>query len=232
MVAACLALQAWSTQAHAAQPTQHIQALAVESAANIALAAWLEAHSEHFQLEVEPVRGPLKAPAGHVKLSVRTIADDRRITARMAVLVDVRVNDHFVRTLPVVIRAHAQRKGWIAVRDLAAGHEVAEEDFKLGEVELTALDGALHPGAVNGLRLEVPVFSGQVLMAHQARPRPTVLRGDAVELRSNAEGIALRAQAVALHDADSGKPVRVRLATVGAILEARVVARGVVELAP
>jgi flagella basal body P-ring formation protein FlgA len=71
-----------------------------------------------------------------------------------------------------------------------------------------------------------------VLLAHQARPRPAVQRGEAVELRSVDAGIELRAQAVALHDAAVGNPVRVRLASAGKLLNARVISAGVVEYRP
>ncbi|MDW8468017.1 MAG: flagellar basal body P-ring formation chaperone FlgA [Burkholderiales bacterium] len=135
-----------------------------------------------------------------------------------------------VAWFPVHVRVFAHAP--VAARALAAGTEIAEQDLRIEEVELTREPpGAiLDPAAASGRVLARALAPGQLLRPEYLRARQAVQAGDAVRLVLSGPGFSISTDARALGTAAEGQSVRVQTAT-GRTLTGIARANRVVEIA-
>lgn len=131
---------------------------------------------------------------------------------------------------PVHVRVFAHAP--VAARALAAGSELAPQDLRLEEVELTREPpGAiLDPAAIGNRVLTRALAPGQLVRPEYLRPRAAVSAGDTVRLVLSGQGFTISADARALGSAAEGQSVRVQTAS-GRTLSGIARANRVVELA-
>ena len=112
--------------------------------------------------------------------------------------------------IPVNIRVYAPAV--IAARPLKAGQEVALEDLRLEEVELTREPPGVFtdPNQLIDRILLRTVNVGQVLRADQTRARPVLNAGDQVKVSYRGPGFAVSVEGRALSQAVDGQNVRVQ----------------------
>jgi flagella basal body P-ring formation protein FlgA len=117
-------------------------------------------------------------------------------------------------------------------RELAQSHTVAAADFTLQRHDvmnlrctlLVSLDG------LEGLRTTRPLAAGAVLCRQFLEPRPTVSRGETVEVRAAAGAALITARAVAQQDASLGQSVHIKRSHSAAPILATVTGAGQVSI--
>lgn len=194
------------------------------------LAAWLAPRSARFELESEPVPGRIELPVGRVTMAPRALPADASPASRMQVWVDVRVDDVFVRTVPLAFRVRAFREAWVATRDARPGEPPADAALERREIDIAGVPAGALADVPARFRLKRPLLSGQVLTPSHVEPLPSVQRGAFVTVRSALGAIAIEARGEALQDGAPGELVWVRLATSTGPIHGRVVGAGVVEV--
>ncbi|MBI3375649.1 MAG: flagellar basal body P-ring formation protein FlgA [Betaproteobacteria bacterium] len=100
----------------------------------------------------------------------------------------------------------------VANRSLAAGQALAEDDYRIEEIDLT-----LHPAGIlqdaayaDKKELARMIASGQPLRREHFRPRPVVTPGDPVRLVYEGAGFTISTEAKSLGSATDGQTVRVQ----------------------
>lgn len=133
--------------------------------------------------------------------------------------------------LPVNVRVFA--RAMVASRGLPAGHSLAEDDYRVEEIDVTQQPAGIVQDAAYASNkvLARPVASGQPLRREHFRLRPLVVPGDPVRLVYEGAGFTVSTEAKALGAATDGQAVRVQTDS-GRVLTG--IARGprLVELRP
>lgn len=174
---------------------------------------------------------PLAAPIGALTYRARLV-DTGRLRPRMAVWVDVIAGDAVYRSVLVALAVTAPRAVLVARRALPMGAVATEDDFAEQLADVAMLDDVAlqRPALAHGGRLRQTVAPGQVLQARHLTSDGMVLRGDRVQLRTAASGIAIETVAYAQADAVMGQQIRVRPERSSETVLARVTAPGTVSL--
>lgn len=201
------------------------------------LRAWLAQRSTRAQITPERSPQDIIAPFGRSTLRMRPIPPDAPIARRMAVWVDLWVDDRFVRTVPVHFEVEAHGPAYAANDALPAGARIGPGMLAVREVELSGravppLAVARTPLAGDAAlgQLRVPLQPGQVISQRELQPAPDVVRGDWVALRLRAGGVELESRVEALQNGRLGQMVSVKPGNASAPIMARVVGPGQVEV--
>lgn len=112
--------------------------------------------------------------------------------------------------LPVTVRVFAQ--ALVASRSLPAGYALAEEDYRVEEIDLTEQPAGILKDAAYATDkvLARQIASGQPLRREHFRPRPLVNPGDPVRLVYEGPGFTVSTEAKSLGLASDGQSVRVQ----------------------
>ena len=122
----------------------------------------------------------------------------------------------------------------VATHRLAPGTVLGEGDIQSARVRLASLRGgaALSPEAAFGLSTKHVISAGQALGAADLARPPMVLRGAAVRMTLDTDGIALSAQGIATEAGAQGDRIRVENPASHLIVEAEVTGEGEVRVSP
>lgn len=155
-----------------------------------------------------------------------------RMTPRLSVLVRCPAPDGW--TLRVPVQLHVFRQVLVASRPLVRGDGIVAADVHAEQRDVTRLPY----GYVESLdqvaerSLSRPVAAGTVLTPSALGGRQMVRAGDHVQLLAELDGIAVRAEGIALGSGDAGARMRVRNGNSGRVVDAVVRAPGVVVALP
>jgi flagella basal body P-ring formation protein FlgA len=200
-------------------------------------------------------------PRGKLELRARPQADlsalhvanqakesPRSPRKRQSIWVDVWVNDHFIRTIPVAFEITLFAPTYVAPRSLAAGDSLQVTQLRVEEVDLTQhrelpllaplSAGAgdadqSHPSSIPGTaRVRTPVEPGAVLKKSNIEVSPLVSQGGFATLHSSQGPIQLESRVEVLQDGGLGQAVRVRIPNAASSILAYVTGPNQVEVRP
>jgi flagella basal body P-ring formation protein FlgA len=195
-------------------------ALAILAAQNCAGAVEAE-QSVRLLLESETTRlpGRVEVEIGRIDERVKLapcanpepfIPGGSRLWGKTMLGVRCREGAQWSVLVPVQIKVFALAP--VATRPLAQGMGLAEEDYRMEEVELTReAPGILNdPAAVADQIITRNIATGAPLRRDHFRPRPVVAPGDQVKLVYIGPGFTASSQGKALHAGLDGQAVRVQ----------------------
>lgn len=176
---------------------------------------------QSVDLKVEPSRRheDIEVPEGNLELTVRTPA---KVAGKTVVWVDVLVDAHIVKRIPVALTVHCWAEALVTVTPLNARTPVAPEGVVLRRVDVaSAMDDFIESiDETDGMRLRRDVGREHVLTQRDLEPRPPVERGAAVELSALVGGVLVQRTGVAQSEGHAGQPIRVRIEQSGEVLRA------------
>ncbi|HET6803856.1 MAG TPA: flagellar basal body P-ring formation chaperone FlgA [Frateuria sp.] len=155
-----------------------------------------------------------------------------RMTPRLSVLVRCPAADGWTLRVPVTL--HVWRQVLVANRPLIRGDGIVAADVRIEERDVTHLPYGYIASLdqVAERSLSRPVAAGSVLTPGALGGRQTVRAGDHVQLVAELDGIAVRAEGIALGSGDAGARLRVRNGSSGRVVDAIVRGPGVVVALP
>lgn len=203
----------------------------------------LRAQAEHFveqqyaapgsRVEVasEPLDGRLHVGDCTLPLTA-SLPGGLRMTPRLSVLMRCPASDGWTLRVPVTLKVW--RQVLVASRPLIRGDGIVAADVRAEERDVTRLPYGYIASLdqVAERSLSRPVASGSVLTPGALGGRQTVRAGDHVQLLAELNGIAVRAEGVALGSGDAGARLRVRNGSSGRVVDAIVRGPGVVVALP
>lgn len=149
-------------------------------------------------------------PAGTVKLTSRSIPN--RVRPRMVVWVDVTVDGHVRRSVPVAFDVRWWQEALVARSPMAARTSLSEDQFVVEKVDAAAARG--EPVSVEQLqskRLRHELPAGAVLGVEDIEATPDVAAGERLDVYSGVGSVVVRTVAVAQRDGFRGDRINVRL---------------------
>jgi flagella basal body P-ring formation protein FlgA len=163
---------------------------------------------------------------------VASLPGGLRMTPRLSVLMRCPAADGWTLRVPVTL--HVWRQVLVASRPLIRGDGIVAADVHAEERDVTRLPygyvGSLAQVAERSLSR--PVARGSVITPGALGGRQMIRAGDHVQLLAELDGIAVRAEGVALGSGDSGARLRVRNGSSGRVVDAIVRGPGVVVALP
>jgi flagella basal body P-ring formation protein FlgA len=134
-------------------------------------------------------------------------------------------------TIYVTATVHVMGEVVVSARSMARGATLTRADLTTRRLDLSTLPpgAATHLAQVEGKLLKRPVAPGTVLTATMLASKPLVRRGETVTLLARVGGLDVRVGAEALASGAAGERIKVRNASSRRVVEATVVAAGLVE---
>jgi len=219
--------------AHAAAPTeQTIPARRLVEVARAALPATASVAGIKITTRAIGVPPDAIVPAGAVDL--RTEAPvGRWPRSRVAIPVEVWVNNKVVRTESIWFAVKAQRNGFVYAQDTPAGTAAAKLKMQSHEIDVADASGAPveSPDQLANERLKRGVHAGWPVLKSDFEAIPDVDRNARVIVHVRYGDIRLQAVATALQAGDVGDQVAVMVEGAQSPVQARVEAKGVVDIA-
>lgn len=203
LAAACLALAAASPCAGAADAEQSVRLMLESEATRLPGRVEVEIGRIDERVKLAPCDNPEPFVPNGSRLWGKTMLGVRCRDAGMA-------TPRWSVLVPVQIRVFALAP--VANRPLTQGSSLAEEDYRMEEVELTReAPGILNdPTAVADQIITRNIAAGAALRRDHFRPRPVVAPGDPVKLVYLGAGFTVSSHGKALHAGLDGQTVRVQ----------------------
>jgi flagella basal body P-ring formation protein FlgA len=134
-------------------------------------------------------------------------------------------------TIYVTATVHVMSEVVVSARSVARGASLTAADLATRRVDLSTLPpgAATNPAQVQGRLLKRPVAPGTVLTSAMLASKPLVRRGEAVTLLARVGGLDVRVSAEALANGAEGERIKVRNVASRRVVEATVVASGLVQ---
>jgi flagella basal body P-ring formation protein FlgA len=193
-----------------------------------------------LKTDIQRVSPPnsLTLPAGRVSLKIREMPV--RTAKRQTVLVEVSVDDQFVRVLPVVFEVKTFAPALVALRNLKAGEElnarnVAARESECPDRPLLPVQSVLSVESsepAQAMRLRRPLAVGDPLTTSHVEAMPLVKHGSAATLITSLGSINVESRVEVLEDGALGQKVRVKLSNASGAIQALVTGPGCVEVIP
>ncbi len=187
----------------------------------------------YWRLDVEALATPegLEVPVGAYQLRARPLGGTT-LASRMTVWVDVIVDGLPYRSVLVPLHVQAMRHVYVARKPMRQGAELVPADLALELRDVVGLKGVPlgEADVQQGGKLQHALAEGQVLTLRDQAARGQVMRGDRVRLALAAGAVRVETMALADSDAAIGELVKVRPDNGSALVAARVVAPGIVEV--
>lgn len=220
-------------------PLQGVAALPALAAASEAdVRAQAERYvQQHFaapgsrvEVKSDPLDARLRIGECATPLAVSLPGD--RVAPRLSVLVRCPAADGWSVRVPVTLALW--RQVLVASRPLVRGDGIVAADVHAEERDVTRLPyGYIESmDQVAERSLSRPLAAGSVLTPGALGGRQMIRAGDHVQLVAELDGIAVRADGVALGSGDAGARLRVRNGSSGRVVDAIVRAPGVVAALP
>lgn len=148
---------------------------------------------------------------------VHVVADDGKVLASQVVWFKVAIYDAVL----------------IAKRALSLGKALHKDDFSLEMQDILQIQGTpvAKFSALQGMQLKQPLQSGDVLLQRTLQPVPDVALGQTIMLQVKQGAIALEAQGIAKQQGYIGDWIKVKPISGTQLVKAKIIARGVVEVA-
>lgn len=120
----------------------------------------------------------------------------------------------------------------VATRSLARGTLLQKSDFFLQKQDISRLQQGYFVNAtkISGRVLKRSLAHGKILLPSALQPDHLVRRGDAIVIMLQSKGLKVRVQGKALMDGSRGQMIRVQNSRSRRELQAKVIARGIVEV--
>lgn len=198
------------------------QAARAQLARQADAAGWREAR---FEVAVAPA---IRSPAGPCRGAVEVEPQDTRQAHRMRFVAVCPGADGWRREY--VARAAVSALVGVLQEPLAAGAALERRHMTLERRDITQVGDAIgEPGALAGLVSARALRPGELLRAGQFAAPLLVRRGDAVRIVARVGQIEVSMAGEALENGVLGAPVRVRNASSGGVIRARVSGAGTVQ---
>ncbi len=184
---------------------------------------------DDLEVEVGALDKRLRLPACPRRLEI-SLAPGTSLAGRTTV--GVRCTGTVGWSLYVPVRVRRFGEVVIARRALARGQILGADDLALERRDLFALPGAplTEPGQLLGQMVRQPLAAGTVLQSTMLTSRKLVRRGDAVTILVETGAVNVRASGIALADGATGERIRVRNVLTKKVIQATVVAAGLVRI--
>jgi flagellar basal body P-ring formation protein FlgA len=200
-------------------------------AAREALRRWLaQHHIQEASVIADDVRDVL-APPGRVQLLTRPLASDKALSERVLVWVDIWADERFIRTIGVSFAVTAKLDGFVSTPNihtarntLYAPEQQLNEDRPLN-VKSSDATQAQWQSSVNSPKHTVQHSA-------QLKNQPIVMRGQMVTAVAASVDLSVEMKMEALQDGAKGQWIQVKPMQSGALMQARVLEAGRVELMP
>lgn len=196
--------------------------------------AALPAAASGVRVTVRPIGKPTDAvvPAGPVTVHAQA-PEGRWPRARVAVPVSILLRGSVVRTDTVWFAVRAMRGTWVYSKDEPVGTPVVTLKPKQAPVDIAATNGTVidSPAALANERLVRGVQAGWPVLRSDFEPIPAVDAQSRVVVHLHHGPIRLEAQATALDAGNIGDVVSVLVNGAVAPVQAKVAAKGVVNVA-
>lgn len=174
---------------------------------------------------------PLLTPAGALALRAK-LSHHLRMAREVDIPVDVRINGALYETVNVWFSVHAYKKVWVYTRDMPRHHVVTKSSLTLRLRDVSDLDNPLPkrilPGS--GFWLRHAVSAGEIVRKADLEERPLVVRGEDIEIRVDAGAIHISTTGVAEQSGGAGDVIRVKVPSAHSDCQARVTAKGEVDV--
>lgn len=141
------------------------------------------------------------------------LAPGARLWGRSQIGVRCKSGARWTIAVPINVRVFGEVL--VATKQLRARAAISPADVELSEIELTRLPSKPLNDlmAVDGQMTTRSIRVGQPIMAYHLRIKPTIARGDPVQIRVNGRGFSIVTHGSALVPGSNGKSIRVRTAT-------------------
>lgn len=198
----------------------------VEKAAITWLARYVADHAltkPHASVVVSPPRRPATACGEPYEI----VPADTKTLTRMRFSVRCKGEP---RATTYMVKARIDTPVLVAATALASGHTLDEADLKqeVRDFALTS-DGLTDPALAVGRVLRRTVKAGQVIQARLLKGAEAIRRGQAVQIEANTGPIRVSAPGTALQNGAFDDVIRVKNATTGKVIFARVTGADTVE---
>lgn len=188
---------------------QTVPAHTLSQAAVAALQQHLAGMSGRTTISVEAPPADVLVPVGQLELHTRALPAQPR-NGRAPVWIDLRVNGELYRSVVVQLNVSVHQQAYLARHAIDAGELVTAADFEIAAADVAGTDALPTQQPLAPFRAARALRTGQALTSAAMLPSGTVLRGDQVRLTIRAGAIGIDAAGVAMDDAGTGQPVRVR----------------------
>lgn len=191
-------------------PTMDLPGTTYVEVAATALKQWLGTHYQEYEIQLEGDYPALAVPIGPVNFITQMGAVTRAST-RMAVNVNILIDEHKVRAVPVWFKVAAYQQAMLLNRDVARLSELTPDVVSRQRLDVARLMAApvLDLAELTSLRTRTPMKAGQVITRDRMEFAPDVSKGDAVTVSARSGAIELQTRAVAMDDGATGDWIRV-----------------------
>lgn len=118
-------------------------------------------------------------------------------------------NDRVLRRAYVSVRVTLKRKVPVFTRSMQRGEVIQQNDIEIKLTDVTYVKDKPLQECV-GMRLTQNVNRGSVVQRQYVSESSSIMRGDAVQIVMQSNGVVIRANGQSLDDAKSGQSVRVK----------------------
>lgn len=188
---------------------QLVPAQQIKDAAIAAVKSQFASTGATLSVDLPSPLSDVEVPVGVVTATAR-IAPPLRQGGRIALWVDLFVDDELYRSVVVQLAVSVRRAAYVALQTLAPGAMARAADFTVRETDVGAIEVVNPDRPFEPFRVARPIRAGQPLAVAALAAGSAVLRGDTVRLHIKAGQIGIETAAVALDDALPGQTLRVR----------------------
>lgn len=120
--------------------------------------------------------------------------------------------DGLIKELKVYYRYTMEKDMPVALKSIRKGDAITAADFTMRRMKLTADEEALaaNPEAIIGKKAEDNIPRGALIKTASLESGLKVNRGERVTVVAGGDGLLIRVNAIALHDAKPGQQIRVQ----------------------
>jgi flagellar basal body P-ring formation protein FlgA len=162
-------------------------------------------------------------PAGRLEFRARPPSQADLLAKRLSLWVEIWVDEHLVRTVPVGFELSAFGPAYVAGRSQSAGEILEPSNLEVREVEWSGRDLLpVESSTRQALRLRRPLEAGAVLTRAHVEPAPALTQGAWATLHVRQGLVDLEGRVEVLQDGRTGQMVRVKLPGASASILARV----------
>lgn len=120
--------------------------------------------------------------------------------------------DGLIKELKVYYRYSVEKDMPVALKSIRKGDVITAADYTMRRMKLNADEEALaaNPEAIIGKKADENIPRGALIKTASLESGPKVNRGERVTVVAGGDGLVIRVNAIALHDAKPGQQIRVQ----------------------
>lgn len=217
-------------EVHVELKTQLLDRSELEAVARQQLDTLLQAHAQGaYSAIVDDDQQRYELPMGIVRLTAQP-AFRSQLAKRIAIWVDIYVDQRHVKTIPVPFRISVPGPVYRLKRAVSAGDIVTQKDVAVAQVDLAALPSAAWSAnkTSSGWKATRSLPVSAIVLRNDLVARSAVSRGDVVRIILNSPGVVIERAGQALQDGEPGQVIDIVPEGASQRMKARVARSGVV----